>query len=129
MSSNRPIHKHDEAPTDRITDVVILLAADDDATYERVREKLDAFDFSAFSFDLDVQTGPPVAMDDHEPPKREPFNSLNFLDIVGYVEDFHIPVDVDEPIHLTAKGRAGAEALRAGLEDEQAAALNEVVSS
>lgn len=91
MSTTKPIYDRDEAPTDRITDVVLLLADEDGATYDDVREQLDELYLAAFPFDLDI--------------------------------------NVDEPIDLTERGRDAAAALHAGLDDDQAAALDEVISS
>jgi len=125
-SETAPLYERDEAPTDRPTDLVLLLAADDDATYQRIRERLDDLDFGAFPFELDHPLDRPVQMDDHQPAKRQPYQSLSFLDAIGFVDEFYVPVDTDERIELTKKGRDGAAALRTGLSDDQESALEEV---
>lgn len=133
MSTMKPLYDRDEAPTDRRTDVILLLAAQDDATYRRVREQLDELDLAPFPFDLDVDVDEPIPIDlgpDAQPAKRDPFDSLEFLATLDYVERVSfVGVDVDEPIGLAGTGRDAAAALRAGLDDDQAAALDEVLRS
>jgi len=130
MSTNSPLYDRDEATTDRMTDVVLLLAAEDDATYSRLREQLDELDLSAFPFGLEVAVGDPIPanLPPHaQPEKRQPFTTLEFLASVDYLDRFSfVGADVDDEIALTENGRDAAEALRAGLDDEQAAALDEV---
>ena len=130
MSTTKPIYDRDEAPTDRITDVVLLLADEDGATYDDVREHLDELDLAAFPFDLDVDVDEPIPAGlgpDAQPLKREPFDSLEFLATLDYVDQISfVGADVDEEIELDEHGRDAAAALRAGLDDDQAAALDEV---
>ena len=130
MSTTKPLFDRDEAPTDRITDVVLMLAAEDDATYARVREQLDDLDFGPFPFDLDVAVDEPIPSDlgpDAQPPKREPFDSLEFLASLDYADRVSfVGVDVDDEIVLADRARDAAAALRAGLDDDQTDALDEV---
>lgn len=127
-SSGPPIHERHAAEVDRIEDIVLLLAAEDDATYETIQAQLDALDLSVFSVGEDVTVDEPVQYDDHQPASRQPFNALDFFAIVGYVEEFYIPVDETGPIELTDEGRRGVEALRAGLTPAEYEALQEVTA-
>jgi len=126
MSNQQPLYDRKAAPTDRLTDLVLLLADADGATYATVREQLEGLDLEAFPIEFDEPIGAPVAMDDYLPERRQPHQCLDFLDAVGYLEEYYVPVDVDEELALTREGRDGAAALLAGLDDEQAAALREV---
>jgi len=118
-----PLHKRDTAPTNRLSDLVLVLAGEDDATYETVRDCLETTDYEAFIFDAPT-TGPPVEFSDTQPPQREPFHSLDFLDTVNYAR-FTVPVDPTATLTLKPRGESAAKALRAGLTDEQIAALGE----
>lgn len=124
-----PLDKRDESPVDRTTDLVLLLAAEDGATYSRIRSQLDSLDLEPFPFEITEKIDGPVQIDEYQPHRREPHSSLEFLEIVGYVDEFDYPVDVDAPIHLTEKGTDGAQALRAGLHDSQKTVLDEVKST
>lgn len=114
-----PIHLRDHAEIDRVTDLVLLLADQDEATYERMQQQLDALDLSLYPVDDDITIDEPVRQDDVQPPKREPFNSLDFLGTLGYVEEFYIPVDEAEQIELTEDGSRAASALRDSFSDVQ----------
>lgn len=120
-TTHKPLYERTEAPTDRVTDLVLLLlAAADDATIASVRGQLAELDVSAFLVDVDVNDEP------------EPRESLELLDSLGYLATrvWHPPerVDEDAPIELTERGAAGAAALQAGLDDDQRAALDEVIA-
>lgn len=124
--TEKPLYDRAEAPTDQLTDLVLLLADADDATYATVREQLEELDLDAFAIEFDEPIDEPVAMDDYLPHKRQPHQCLDFLHAVGYLEEYYVPVDVDESLELNEKGTDGAAALLEGLDDDQAAALEEV---
>lgn len=123
--STKPIQEREEAPTDRSTDAVLLLASCDGATYATVRDSLEALDLDPFPFDVE-RVGDPVPANlppEAQPPEREPFASFSLLDSVGYLESFD--AGVDEPLELTETGLDAVDALRAGLDQEQLEAIVE----
>jgi hypothetical protein len=124
MSSTQPLYDRDEAPIDRRSDLVLLLADQDDATYSTVLNQLDEIDLDDFPFEITVDLDFPPALEDRQPSKREPHDSLEFFVALEYVTDYS-----SDPIEFTEKGRDGAAALRAGLDDDQAAAINEVTNA
>ena len=124
-----PLYRRDEAPVNRDTDLILILADQKAATYQRIREQLEKIDFEAFQFELRVPTGEPVPADlepDAQPAMREPFATLWFLETLRYIPEFYPPIDVEKPIETTEKGHAAAETLHVGLTDEQATAIEEV---
>lgn len=123
---SQPLHRRPHAEVDRFKDLVLVLADNKDATYSRIREQLDDLDLTLFDVDEDRPLGPPIQASDVQPEKREPFAALDFFDIVGYVTEFHIPVEEDAPVELTERGSRAADALSNALTDEQYAALQEV---
>lgn len=127
--SPSPIHLRDHAEIDRITDLVLLLANQDGATYETMQRQLEALDLSQYPVDQDVIVDEPIRRDDVQPPKREPHTSLGILVTVGYVEEFHIPVDETEQIELTEEGKRAASALRDSFSEPQEDAFQAALST
>lgn len=125
-TSSQPIHQRTHADIDQLRELVLVLADDPDTTYARIREQLGDLDLSLFGVEENPPLGPPVKPSDVQPQTRQPFASLYFFDAVGYVTDFYLPVDEDEPVHLTERGSRAADALSNGLTDDQYAALQEV---
>jgi len=126
--SPEPIHLRDHAEIDRITDLVLLLANQDGATYETMQRQLEALDLSQYPVDQEVTVDEPIRRDDVQPPKREPHTSLGILVTVGYVEEFHIPVDETEQIELTEEGKRAASALRDSFSEPQEDAFRAALS-
>jgi len=127
--SPTPIHLRSHAEIDRLTDLVLLFANEDGATYESIQHQLEALDLSLFPVGESVTIDEPVRQDDHQPRRREPFASLNLLANLEYVEEFYIPVDETGQLKLTENGRRAASALRSSVSDTQEAAYQDALSA
>lgn len=128
MSDRKPLYQRDEAYPEDATDLVLVLAAEDGATYETIREQLEEVVLDAMVIEIENIDEPvePHLGPDAEPESREPFDSLRLLDNVDYVEGFSVPHYGDEEIVLTEKGEEAVEVLRRGMLSNQREALSDI---
>jgi len=128
-SSPIPLYQREEAVPEDATDLILLLAAEDGATYETVREQLEQIEADAMHVEIGNIGGPvrPDLGPDAEPETREPFESLTLLHNVDYVDEFE-PSHSEEgkELALTEKARQAVEVFRRGMLDEQREALEEI---
>lgn len=128
MSAQTPLYQRDEAYPEDATDLVLLLAAEDGATYETIREQLEEIVLDAMVIEIENIDEPvePHLGPDAQPESREPFDSLRLLDNVDYIEEFSVPHYGDEDIALTERGERAVEALRRGMLPNQREALSDI---
>ncbi len=122
MSQNSPDHDDADAPLaiDRTTDAYFLAlgANAEPPAHAELAEQLRALDCSVFPFDAGELVG------DYTTFREE----LRFLDALGAIDTDGLYYDDRDPrpIELTPKGEQIVARLRAGLDDDHAAAIREV---